>query len=123
MSLVHICTNESLLAGAKEFEMQCHICDIKAMQKIGYVSGFCSHCKQHYELEGWCGYIVYLRRQALGLKRREFAEMMGIKRKTLANCETSVCSKTVYDKSLVIFKQLFVPNAGIERVAEGDPLE
>ena len=111
MSLIHICTNESLLAGALEFETECHICGVTALQRHGYVTGHCAHCKQHYDLEGWRGNTVYLRRKALGLKRREFAEMMGIKRKTLANNETSVCSKTVYDKSLVIFKQLFVPNA------------
>lgn len=110
MSLLHICTNDSLLAGAEKFEMECHICGTKALQTIGYASGYCEHCKQHYDLEGWRGNTVYLRRIALGLKRREFAEMLGVKRKTLANCETSVCSKTVYDKSLVIFKQLFVPN-------------
>lgn len=110
MSLVHICTNESLLAGALELEMQCHICGVTASQRHGYVTGHCDYCKQHYDLGGWRGNAVYLRRKALGLNRREFAEMMGVKRKTLANCETSLCSKSVYDKSLVIFKQLFAPN-------------
>lgn len=108
MAEIHICTNESLLAGALELEYQCPVCMFTAKHTVGYVGSRCHKCNQYYENEGWRGYAVYLRRIALGLKRKEFAEMIGIKRKTLANCETSSCSLRVYEKSLEIFRANFM---------------
>lgn len=104
---IHICTNESLMAGSDfQMETECRICGTKALHRIGYVSAHCSHCNQYYDPFEWAGYIVYIRRTALKMKRRDFAAILGITRKTLANCETSYCSKRVYEKSLEVFKQL-----------------
>lgn len=109
---IHICTNECLMAGRYfEIETKCAICGTVALHRIGYVSAHCSHCNQYYDPFEWSGYIVYIRRTALKMERRDFAALLGIKRKTLANCETSVCSKRVFDKSLEVFKKLFKTQA------------
>lgn len=107
---VHICTNESFLHDAIEHECKCHICDEVALQRVSYVCGHCANCNQYYDLEGWMGYTLWLRRNALKMKRRDFAKLLGITRKTLANYETSRCSKVAHDKSLTVFKELFNPN-------------
>ena len=104
----HICTEESLLVGALEGQGICPICNREGKHRVGYISTHCSVCNQYYDNEGWMGYAVYKRRVALKMKRRDFAALLGIKRKTLANCETSRCSKRVYDKSLEVFTELFI---------------
>lgn len=84
--------------------LTCPICMTKTKQRIGFISSHCSHCGQYYDHEGWRGYYVYKRRMALKMKRRDFAALLGIKRKTLANCETHKCSDRVYEKSIELFK-------------------
>lgn len=114
--MIHICTHESHLHDAIVCEHRCHICDEVAIQRYGYVVGHCSFCNQYYDLEGWMGYTVRLRRTALKMSRRDFAKLLGIKRKSLANCETSHCSTRVYKKSLEIFKSLFTKDVLKDRL-------
>ena len=102
--MIHICTNDSLLAGGILLgKSTCVLCGFESEKVSGYVTTYCPVCKQHHAHDDWAGSIVRQLRNEMGYKRREFAEMLGVKYETLKRAEFVRCSKPIFNKTREIF--------------------
>jgi len=88
----HLCTSESLLAGAMEAEVICLICREKTIHRIGYVASECAGCGNVYTHDDY-GRICRMRREYLGLSRQEIADLYGVKKSTITQYEKWPCRK------------------------------
>lgn len=87
----HLCTSESLLAGAIECESRCLICREKTPHRVGYIFQRCEGCGSVYDEH--CGRTVRLRRERLGLSKQEMADLYGVKKQTITQYENWPCRK------------------------------
>jgi len=100
MSITHICTNDSLLAGGVEIKSTCLICRRKTEHKIGYIVAKCLECGNYYDDD--CARTVRVRREFLGLSRQEIADIYGVKKSTIVDYEKWPCEK--YWKWILSYK-------------------
>jgi len=94
---IHICTNESLVAGGEEIELKCPVCLITSKQTVGFAGCLCRKCGNLTNDE-WKGFIARLRREYLGKSRRDIAKALGILPATIRQYETVKCSKKYFDR-------------------------
>lgn len=95
MSDIHICTTDSLMAGAIECPpSECPICLQITIQDLGYIGSRCRNCGRIWCSEMSRGSLTEKRREYLGLTRREVAARLGLKTATIRTYETSRCSES-----------------------------
>jgi hypothetical protein len=102
---IHICTSDSLLAGAPEVEGFCLVCCRPGMKlQVGYTITHCAGCDKRYNPDGFCE-VVMLRRKLLGLSSKEMALKLGLARKTISKYETTWPSKTYWEKTRELMEE------------------
>ena len=94
---IHICTNESLVAGGDEIELKCIVCLITSKQVWGYGGCLCRNCGNLID-EDWRGGIAEKRRLYMRKSRNDIAKALGILPATIRQYETVKCSKKYFDR-------------------------
>lgn len=89
----HICTTDSLMAGAPIMEMWCPICTNTAPNELGYIGMRCSVCGAVSNMEDTWPDIVRMRRQKLALSRKQIGVLLGYTRATVKHYEFVRCTK------------------------------
>lgn len=99
MSSVHICTSETMLAGAIEMTAFCSIC-CRSEQDIlvGYVSSKCKGCGFESSFDG-LNETVRSRRKYLGLSVAEMAILAAVKPASVRTYENRWPSKSYWHKT------------------------
>ncbi len=101
----HVCTTESLYAGAIEGSGDCMICGrANVILKYGYVGTLCTFCGQDWSVDFPSG-TVRRRRESLGLTRREMAERMGLAVATIKHYENIWPSRPYFEKTLEMVRE------------------
>lgn len=94
----HICTTESLYAGGIALApMECPICCKVTKQIGGYVGIYCTSCKRDWSSEMWRGDVVRMRRNLLGLSRREMGARLEIPYSRIKGYEIRKCPDEYYE--------------------------
>ena len=120
--MLHICTNESLVAGGHEMTWECPVCFVFCMQTIGYVGALCSNCNNLVG-DNWMGDIAYMRRKYLGLSRAEVGKLTGVFAATIGTYETSRCSKKYLDKLKKLIKEKNNLKGSVQSTAMGSVMQ
>lgn len=97
MTEIHICSGDAFLVDAIEVEMTCLICLRLAVILIGWTHDKCTACNSQLSHEPFMGDIARKRRKLLRITRRQIADELQIKTKTVRTYETSHCSQTYFD--------------------------
>lgn len=93
--IAHLCTDDSLLAGAHKVKHVCPVCFENCTQEAGYTIGRCSKCRLTY-IPGDGPNIVTQRRKFMGLRRRDIVHCTGLKPDTVRRYERVRCSKNYW---------------------------
>jgi len=105
----HIATTDTFFIDNLQIKSQCPICGVDCTQDIGWIGERCHNCKTVYDRsELYWGEIARLRRQLLGLNRKQMAELTGYSKKTIKTYEFGNCSKSYYYKTNEVIKQNFI---------------
>ena len=106
MAYGHICTNDSMMAGAIELpESECPVCCKITKQRAHYIGVQCLECRRVWDYESnFRGRIVRMRRELLKLNRREMGKLTGYSSKTIKQYEWVWCTKNYYEKTRKIMK-------------------
>jgi ribosomal protein L37AE/L43A len=103
MTLIHIATPESFMTDAIEVDGVCSVCGHQAKIRYGWLDWHCSVCNLYINPESYMEDVLYKMRNAMGLKRKELALILGVKSKTISNSENYRCSNVIFNKTQSIF--------------------
>jgi len=111
----HICTTESFIVQELEpIKGTCPVCCQTTVQRITWVSVFCTHCRGEHGPDYTWGNIVRQRRRYLGLQPREIAKLLGFKRQTIYYYEHWQPSKRYIELTEALVKKLKPTKAELE---------
>ncbi len=94
----HISTVETDLIDAPVVEIECMICLKQSPHHVGYIGSRCECCNSYYSLDE-PGQIFKLRREFLGLTRRQMADLLGLASITITKYENTGPSVIASTKS------------------------
>ena len=107
-----ICSNRSLVEGGFDLSpSECIFCCQKTVQKAGYVGIYCPNCKNILSGDEWAGQIARVRRELLGLTKRQLGEKIGKSKHTIHYYENKKCPEVYLDKLKVLLSEKYKSEA------------
>lgn len=104
----HICTEESFLINASKIKSKCFICLHISYLRIGWVGEKCDICDSCIDPFDICiSDIVKLRREKMGLSRKEMSKLTGYSKSTIKRYEYVHCSENYYKLTGRLIKKHF----------------
>ena len=98
MDGVHICTTESLMAGAIEIESSCPVCFYEGKMRLGYIGVACPKCGKVTSSDS-ANLTVRYRRELLKMGREEMARLCGVYHSTVAHYENWWPSESYWEQT------------------------
>ena len=103
--ILHICTTDSLAAGLEDIPpFECILCGQPTMIAT-WCGPYCRTCGA--QVDGGVGYSIGIARRKMGLTRKQWADMMGVKPKTVSVYDHSQPSKRYVDAATKAIKNHF----------------